>query len=893
MRKSHLFVLLLAFGVCENGPAWAASPQIEHIHLETEHTDQIRLSLKGAKLPSFQIYPLGKNTSYALDLPGTALEHLSPPIIEPHALLKSIVFEKRRSKHLPNPRAVLNFNGEVTYEITSEPNALHFTFSFTGTQRQLNRLTEEAVTKRQIASKEAQKQRAQKQEYKLVQQQLYQMSSKLKLLEEKYSSVMRQYDRDLLQSKQQLKLNHDQILSLDSEITAKNNLITRLKHKAEILSTDQRQKQTKLTLAIESHKKMVLSIQNLKEQYQNIVRQVGEQQQASARLKTLIKELRRQEASLTKAKTEINHLLKNEEEKLSKRRASADNLQRSIETLQKKRREEAALLQHQNEEQQSLKNVVSRRKNELVHLDQLQNETTKLNQIIASQKQREQQLFQRIEDAKNELTTIEEQKRQRDKEANKVVQKHQERIAHLNQQIKRLRQENTSTSNEHRKQIIEETTIHEHTLAEYRKKITAARNTLTALNNEHTALKAVITDDNAKHKLEIQQANQQKENIEREQAKILKDARLSLEQIKNNEKQLQKSVGHLNEELREHSKKIMEDKQLWEAAKTKRLKKETRTIEALRQTQNKLKQQLMSDMKRQEKEFQKETLSHKKRQEAELKKLREEKQALIHEIAVQKKQHEALKQQSETAHQQLSLKHQESQKERDSQIDALKKKNISLTKTVQQLGLDVEKQTVAANNKEEVISALQSRFNELEKNNQNANKRIARLQKAINKNQPKNKPSLAASIKDNTLPLVNNRYWQIAPEKIRRDKFGGDIDLKPKEPGRGILNRLMVVRNKHDTGSSVGLRIDGGARFAISRQSPTSYVIQLFDTRAGNLKVRPSDASDINTNVLRLLPHVEEDQRHRISLRIELRKPTRLQTTQDGTLLWLRFNDPT
>ena len=40
----------------------------------------------------------------------------------------------------------------------------------------------------------------------------------------------------------------------------------------------------------------------------------------------------------------------------------------------------------------------------------------------------------------------------------------------------------------------------------------------------------------------------------------------------------------------------------------------------------------------------------------------------------------------------------------------------------------------------------------------------------------------------------------------------------------------MVVRNKHDTGS-VGLRIDGGARFAISRQSPTSYVIQLFDTR--------------------------------------------------------------
>ena len=98
----------------------------------------------------------------------------------------------------------------------------------------------------------------------------------------------------------------------------------------------------------------------------------------------------------------------------------------------------------------------------------------------------------------------------------------------------------------------------------------------------------------------------------------------------------------------------------------------------------------------------------------------------------------------------------------------------------------------------------------------------------------------------------------------------------------------------HDTGSSVGLRIDGGARFAISRQSPTSYVIQLFDTRAGNLKVRRIlDASDINTNVLRLLPHVEEDQRHRISLRIELRKPTRLQTTQDGTLLWLRFNDPT
>ena len=35
--------------------------------------------------------------------------------------------------------------------------------------------------------------------------------------------------------------------------------------------------------------------------------------------------------------------------------------------------------------------------------------------------------------------------------------------------------------------------------------------------------------------------------------------------------------------------------------------------------------------------------------------------------------------------------------------------------------------------------------------------------------------------------------------------------------------------------------------------------------------------------------HIEEDGRHRVSLRIELRHPAALQTDQDGTLLWLKF----
>ena len=70
------------------------------------------------------------------------------------------------------------------------------------------------------------------------------------------------------------------------------------------------------------------------------------------------------------------------------------------------------------------------------------------------------------------------------------------------------------------------------TLMEYRKKTTAARNTLTALNNEHTVLKAVITDDNAKHKLEIQQANQQKENIDESKLRSSKMRALALNKSK-------------------------------------------------------------------------------------------------------------------------------------------------------------------------------------------------------------------------------------------------------------------------------------------------------------------------------------------------------------------------
>ena len=49
------------------------------------------------------------------------------------------------------------------------------------------------------------------------------------------------------------------------------------------------------------------------------------------------------------------------------------------------------------------------------------------------------------------------------------------------------------------------------------------------------------------------------------------------------------------------------------------------------------------------------------------------------------------------------------------------------------------------------------------------------------------------------------------------------------------------------------------------------------------------DAADIQSSVLRQLPHIEEDKKHRVSLRIELREPALLETKQDGTLLWLNF----
>lgn len=115
--------------------------------------------------------------------------------------------------------------------------------------------------------------------------------------------------------------------------------------------------------------------------------------------------------------------------------------------------------------------------------------------------------------------------------------------------------------------------------------------------------------------------------------------------------------------------------------------------------------------------------------------------------------------------------------------------------------------------------------------------------------------------------------------------FGGSAD----ESGRGALSHVTVQRTGPE-GSRVGVRVDGGARYAIERKSEREVVLTLFDTRAANLDVRRIlDARDLRTGVLRVLPHIVEGRRHRVELTIEMREAYPVRVGQDEAMLWLHI----
>ena len=140
------------------------------------------------------------------------------------------------------------------------------------------------------------------------------------------------------------------------------------------------------------------------------------------------------------------------------------------------------------------------------------------------------------------------------------------------------------------------------------------------------------------------------------------------------------------------------------------------------------------------------------------------------------------------------------------------------------------------------------------------------------------------------------RYERFTPP-VRNEDFGGG-ELEEGElnehDGRSVLTQVSVQRTAD--GSRVGVRVDGGARYNITKRpgiaGRSDLVLTLFDTRAANLDVRRVlDARTLATTVLRVLPTVEEDARFRVELVIELKRLAPVRILQEGDMLWLSVGD--
>jgi hypothetical protein len=128
-----------------------------------------------------------------------------------------------------------------------------------------------------------------------------------------------------------------------------------------------------------------------------------------------------------------------------------------------------------------------------------------------------------------------------------------------------------------------------------------------------------------------------------------------------------------------------------------------------------------------------------------------------------------------------------------------------------------------------------------------------------------------------------NRYRR-ADGPSAEDGFGGGSE----EVGRGELSHITVQRAPGGQ-SRVGVRVDGGASYNLSRRGKTEVVLTLYDTRAANLDVRRIlDARDLGTNILRVLPRVQEGSKNRVELTIELRDAAPVRVAEDEAMLWLQ-----
>ena len=90
----------------------------------------------------------------------------------------------------------------------------------------------------------------------------------------------------------------------------------------------------------------------------------------------------------------------------------------------------------------------------------------------------------------------------------------------------------------------------------------------------------------------------------------------------------------------------------------------------------------------------------------------------------------------------------------------------------------------------------------------------------------------------------------------------------------------------------MGVQVDGGARYQVSRRGRDKIVLTLFDTRVDRLDVRRTlDATMLGTSVLRVLPTVEEGERFRVQLVIETRGQAPVKIDHDSQVLWLGIGE--
>ncbi len=963
MRKIKLLLIFLAFSTPKLQVAWAGVPHIDKITVQTQHSKQVTFSILGSSLPSFQIYPFQQDHQFALDLPGIDLSQLPTPTIGEHPLLNDIILETTRGRHFKSPRVILAFNQAVQYEIKSDTHALHFIFTYAGTNRNFKKQS----IQNQKEDEQTKKYLRLKQQQQLLQQKVEKMTTTLKALKDNFKTeALRQKKekttfQEKLQNQRQehhdlkLKIAQQQILirTLNEETLELKKI--RQQYHSEV-STEKRTRNA-LREDIKSAQKDSLALQNL----------LNAQKAQHGNIKKSIAVLNEQQSILEKSHNQTNILLEQQKQRVAEEQKKRNELREEIASLQQTKEKSqgtiAQILEKQNQAQTQLDNVTheisalqsekieafkrltqiiedqdnatatlqktqkdifalgeekKKQQNELVSLVQKQDEAkTTLSSFQVGQKnlqhleKKKDQLEQEII-AKKAIQQKRDQQLQAD-ESKKILEHKQKSLRlqqeniKLQKQIANLRDLTQLEKRNYKKQLVqneqaqldmkEAITSHETSVKILLDEVKTAKHDLTELHAKKQSIQQELKSQKIEYakRAELNKVSQQNSFAENE--RIVKNHQQNMQQLENQKELLHAKVEQQKEQLQFYILKNEKEQDKWTKSSEARLTKEKEKIEALRLTQRKLKEQITQDLIKQEKEYLEETRSQKKIQEDKINQLKQEKQALLNEIRIHKKQKQEIKEQARKEIFEINEEHLNTQEEKNKKISLLTNQKKNLDDQLSEHLQTQHQNKIVIENQNQKMASLRKQNTALKEQKDDAFKRLAIFKSEISKKQNVKDAPIKPQVvlkKSNTetMPLVTNRYWQIPAEKIDRTKFGGDGEVRTKEPGRGVLNRLMVVRNKGNTGSKVGLRIDGGARFTITQQSPTSYLVKLFDTRAGNLKVRRIlDASDINTTVLRLLPHVEEEQHHRISLRIELRKPTRIQTAQDGTLLWLRFDD--